>query len=126
MEVFECKYCGHRFLVARDHVDHEFICLKGPPKYTPVSNLDAARFNKAESPDQLNPRTALVAALEWYDEEIRAGRSIAHVIVLTGRDSPAHVGASGTRYFQAGTYRHHGQMGLCLEGTHMIRDSASD
>jgi hypothetical protein len=85
----------------------------------PVASLDAARFHRAEHPAHLNPRTALVAALEWYDAQTEKPT---HIQVLVGRDIGPE-GCSGTKFFQAGAYRHHAQMGLCLETMEMIRES---
>ena len=86
-----------------------------------ITSLGARRFNAANHPGGLNPRTALEAALEWLDNP-ESGK-VQHVIVLVGRDAAEHPGASSTRFFQAGEYRHHAQMGLCLEAMHMIRES---
>lgn len=88
----------------------------------PIS-LDAARFARTSVPAHLNPRAALEAALRWLDEQDAKGVKIRHVVVITGRDAPDHDSGSGTKYFQAGDYRHHAQMGLCFEGMQMIRDS---
>lgn len=86
--------------------------------------MDAARFNKASHPAHLDPRTALMAALEWYDA-LEADDKPAHITVLVGRNV-GDEGCSGTKFFQAGTYRHHSQMGLCFEAMNMIRESGSD
>lgn len=124
-----CAHCGAGFDFALNRVVHAANCPYTPGHVAglvPVANLDAARFNRAEKPTDLTPRTALIAALEWVAEQEAAGVPIAHLIVLTGGDGPDHPGASRTRFFQAGTYRHHAQMGLCVEGMHMMRDSGSD
>jgi hypothetical protein len=86
------------------------------------TSIEAARFYRADKPEELNPRTALVAALEFFDDA-PADDKPTHIIVLVGRDVKENQGGSGTKFFQAGAYRHHGQMGLCLEAMHMIRDS---
>lgn len=83
-----------------------------------VRNLNVARFNKIADPAAHDPTSALDAALEWIkslDEKPQ------HIVVFVGQDFPD--GSSGTRYFQAGSYRHHAQQGLCLEGIHMLRES---
>jgi hypothetical protein len=85
----------------------------------PIVSLGARRFHNATHPAMLDPRTALEAAMEWLNDPTTP--KAAHVIVIVGRD--VEDGGSGTRYFQAGDYRHHGQMGLMLEGMHMIRES---
>lgn len=94
---------------------HLIDCVNAPK----ISTLAAARFNKARHPSHLDPRAALAAALEWYDAQTVKP---AHIVVLVGTDV-GDEGCSGTNFFQAGSYRHHGQMGLCLEAMHMIRES---
>lgn len=89
------------------------------------TSLEVARFYRAEKPEHTNPRSALVAALEFYDKQ-PADDKPTHIMVLVGRDAKENLGASGTSFYQAGTYRHHAQMGLCLEAMHMIRDSGRD
>ncbi len=120
-------FCGGAWS-AEDHgVKHTDDCpTKGPdsgPIYPDkteiVRSLDAARFNRASHPAHLNPRTALVAALEWYDAQEDKPQ---HIQVLVGRDV-GDEGCSGTKFFQAGNYRHHGQMGLCIEAMNMLRES---
>lgn len=88
----------------------------------PAASLDAARFYKAGKPEFASSRSAIVAALEYYDS-CPADEKPTHIMVLVGRDASENLGASGTTFFQAGTYRHHAQMGLCLEAMHMIRES---
>lgn len=78
----------------------------------------ARRFHKFGDPADHDPTVALQVAKEWIDANPDKPD---HVIVLIGRTTPD--GGSGTKYFQAGGYPHHGQMGLCLEGLHMIRGS---
>lgn len=86
-----------------------------------VSSLAAARFHKNSDPAAHDPATALDAAREWLKE---LDHEPNHIIVMVGRDMPD--GGSGTRYFQAGNYRHHAQMGLCHETMNMIRESADE
>lgn len=85
------------------------------------SNFTLHRYNRITDPAAHSPRAALEAALAAYDELDPAERPT-HIIVLTGRDLDD--GGSGTRYFQAGSYRHHAQMGLLHEGAQMIRESS--
>ena len=121
-----CDICDGMENIATMAIDHKLSCPHHPDaiaqqQSAPVASLGARRFYAANHPSGLEPRTALEAALEWIDNP-ETGK-VQHIIVLVGSDSPEHRGASGTRFFQAGEYRHHGQMGLCLEGMHMIRDS---
>ena len=85
-----------------------------------VASIASARFDRAVHCEDVSPRDAIVAALEWVD---KAEAKPAHVIVMIGQDTPGKATASGTKFFQAGTYRHHAQMGLCLEAMHLIRES---
>ena len=90
-----------------------------PTVASSISSLDAKRFDRATHHSEIDPRTALMAALEWYDAQ---EEKPAHIAVLVGREV-GDEGCSGTKFFQAGTYRHHAQMGLCLEAMHLIRES---
>lgn len=83
-----------------------------------VRSFGVARFNKISDPAAHDATTALDAAREWIKT---LDHSPDHIIVLIGRDMPD--GSSGTRFFQAGSFRHHAQQGLCAEGAHMIRES---
>lgn len=121
MDPFICRWCDRRFMVAADHVKHEDDC-PARPKPAPVASMAAARFDRATHPEELTGRDALVAALAWWDS-CPADEKPTHVIVMIGRDTPGKTTASGTKFFQAGTYRHHAQMGLCLEAMHQIRES---
>ena len=84
-----------------------------------TDEIAVARFNKTDDPAKSRPLDALEAAKKCIESE----GSVEHVIVLVGRTMED--GSSGTRFFQAGSYPHHGMMGLCLEGMHMIRESGS-
>lgn len=86
-----------------------------------ISSIGVAKFDRATHPQGLSPRHALEKALADYDA---VEKKPVHIIVMFGRDMED--GSSGTRYFQAGAYRHHAQMGLCLEAMHMMRESGSD
>jgi hypothetical protein len=88
----------------------------------PVASIGAARFDRATHPEEVSPRDVLVAALDWVDG-LHDDDPATHIIILIGRDTPGKQTASGTKFFQAGTYRHHAQMGLCLEAMHLIRES---
>lgn len=81
-------------------------------------SFTARRFDKYGDPAAHDPIAALQVAKEWIDANPDKPD---HVIVLIGRTTED--GGSGTKYFQAGSYPHHAQMGLCLEGQNMIRES---
>lgn len=87
-----------------------------------ITSFGIAKFDRATHPSNLEPRTALEKALSDYDA---VDEKPMHIIVMVGRDI-GDEGCSGTRYYQAGNYRHHAQMGLCLEAMHMIRESGRD
>lgn len=134
-------HCGcpmtHNFADNKYLVEHRPTCPHHPdrinaaklaadaPAPAPVASMDLARFKRADKPAEVNARAALEAAMEWIDDPETPKPT--HIIVLVGRDAsePGQEGASATRFFQAGGYRHHGQMGLCLEAMHMIRESGS-
>lgn len=123
---FYCKWCDKRFLVARDHVDHEDACTcrtdQPKPPSAIVSSIGAAQFKRTDKPAHLRPVTALDAAYEYVRDDNDIENPISHIIVIIGRDVGPE-GCSGTMFKQAGSYRHHAQMGLCLEAMHMMRES---
>lgn len=83
-----------------------------------VVNLAARRFEKNTDASEHNPRDALYAALEWHSDPETAAD---HIIVCLGR-TPEN-GGSATKWFQAGKYEYHGQVGLLFETMNMIRDN---
>lgn len=84
---------------------------------TGTIDLAARRFHQgSDKPRDTSINDMLAAA----SEHIRETPEVEHVIVIIGRTID---GASGTKFFQAGSYTHHGQMGLMLEGMHMVRES---
>jgi hypothetical protein len=78
----------------------------------------AHRFNKIGDPSAHDPVSALVVAQEWIAQQENKPH---HVIVFVGRTTED--GSSGTKYFQAGNYPAHAQIGLCMEGMLMLRGS---
>lgn len=78
----------------------------------------ARRFAKFGNPAAHDPRVVLDVAREWIDQQAEKPN---HIIILIGRTTPEN--ASATKYFQAGDYAHHAQMGLMLEAMHMVRGS---
>lgn len=124
-----CKSCrGHLNFADMEFV-HEPNCLSlvetlipDEPAPPPVASISTARFERAAHPEEITPRDALVAALDWLDD-CAPDEKPTHLMVLIGKDMVGKLTASGTKFFQAGTYRPHAQMGLCLEAMHRIRES---
>lgn len=131
-----CDLCGGTWNVEDHAIRHAPQCPNHadaiddtpvePIRPAPVASIAKARFEKASAddrkPEHALPRDALVVALDYVDSHA-PGEGPTHIMVLIGRDAPENRGASGTTFYQAGTYRHHAQMGLCLEAMHMIRES---
>jgi hypothetical protein len=82
-----------------------------------VVSLAASRFDKATHPRELPALDALDAARKWAMENDAPD----HVIVIFGRTMKD--GCSATKFFQSGSFSHHAQMGLCMEGMMEMRDS---
>lgn len=89
-----------------------------------VIDFGKMKFAHRTKPDQHQPITALREAVDWLIGAEENGTHVDHVIVLFGRTTPE--GASGTKFFQAGKYPHHAQMGLCSEGALLIRETGDD
>lgn len=83
-----------------------------------VINLTVARFNQgnADASDH-SPQDALEAAMAYLDDPEMGNPD--HIIVCLGR-TPED-GGSATKWFQAGSYEYHAQMGLLFETQQMIR-----
>jgi hypothetical protein len=75
------------------------------------------RLEKMQDPSKTPLELACDAAKAWVKES-----GAEHVIIVVGRSDGEN--GSATRYFQAGTYSYHAQMGLLWEGQQMIRESA--
>lgn len=120
-----CRKLGCQPDIATNSITHAHECPLRPGHIAgvvPVASIAAARFERAVHSEDVGPRDALQAALDWFDG-CPADDKPDHVIIMIGRDTPNLATASGTKFFQAGTYRHHAQMGLCLEAMHRIRES---
>lgn len=130
----KCQSCGIARAEAPEKCDNRLFAsdaalfekLIAPPPAAPIGakpiSMAAARFDKAVHPEDLPARDALVAAMDFVDS-CPLDDKPTHIIVLIGRDPVDFATASGTKFFQAGKYRHHAQMGLCLEAMHQIRES---
>lgn len=96
------------------------ICPCGPTEDRappPVVSFAAARFDKVGDPAKHKPADALEAALEWVKNPENGPYN--HVIICLGRT--VEDGGSATKWFQAGDYQYHAQMGLLFETGQMIR-----
>ncbi len=85
-----------------------------------MDELAKHRWNKIDRPSMHEPRTAIMAALDKYDE-LPVEKRPDHVIVVFGRN--CEDGSDGTTFFQAGKFTHYSMMGLMLEAREMIRES---
>jgi hypothetical protein len=90
------------------------------PEPTNVVSLSTERFKRDRDPANHNPRAALERAMEVFDE-LPSDRNITHAIVLFAIRTDD--GLCGTRFIQAGTADHHGQMGLIAEAQNLIREA---
>jgi hypothetical protein len=127
-----CTECGgtHKIYVERDmewrdcpYCDEQGnTILRFDKALAPVASLAVAKFDKDTNPKNHSPRAALEKALLAYDEA-PDGEKPDHIIVCVGWNY-AEKNLSGTTYYQAGKYAHHGQMGLMFEAQHMIRESS--
>lgn len=84
-----------------------------------VINLAAVRFDKNTDASEHSPRDALEAAMAYLEDPEMGNPN--HIIVCLGR-TPED-GGSATKWFQAGSYEYHAQMGLLFETQQMIRDN---
>lgn len=82
--------------------------------------LSAARFDNAKFPQGLPVVSAIDAVKKWILETPEEDRP-QHVIILTGRTDEN--GASQQRFFQAGNYGGHAQIGLLVCGLEQLSDS---
>lgn len=143
-EFDRCEHCGAQFSLATQHTEHKpncpthhlhvrtigamncRLCNAPPPLHsancsnaTTVASLAAKRFEKIGDPSAHEALSALDVARDWVLNHAEGAPD--HIIVLIGRTTSDN--SSGTKYFQAGSYPHHAQMGLCFEGMEMMRDS---
>jgi hypothetical protein len=92
-----------------------------PPKLSAVvSSISAAKFKRTKDTREVSPLDALEAAKEWILSLPQDERP-SHLIVFTGANDAE--GNGRTRFFQAGDFGYHAQLGLCQAGTRMIDDS---
>lgn len=116
-----CPKCFTTPCICRPVIEVEQKVYFSRPESAPatVTSIGAARFNKdTASPKDCNPRDALEAALAYLDH---VDDKPDHIIVLFGRTSEG--GGSATKWFQAGSYEYHAQIGLLYEGGQMIREN---
>lgn len=106
MEWLDCEHC--------DEDGNTFLRDKSK-----VVSIAAARFNKISDASEHDPRDALEAAMEYLDDPENGSPD--HVIICFGR-TPKD-GGSATKWFQAGSYEYHAQMGLLVEAGNMIREN---
>jgi hypothetical protein len=85
-----------------------------------VDELAVRRFDKETEADKCKPLDALEAAKKWILERPE-DEAVEHLIIFTGRTTPE--GASATRFFQAGSYASHAQIGLIESGKMQIYES---
>lgn len=83
-----------------------------------IDEFSLRRFDKITDPAAHGPTAALDAAKKWIMEQPEEDRT-QHVIVFCGRTTPD--GGSAHRFFQAGSYPHHAQLGLIMAGLGMLQ-----
>lgn len=86
-----------------------------------IVDFQKEKFARNLNPAANDPVTALREALDWVIAAAATGTPVDHIIICLGRTTDDN--GSGTKYFQAGKFAHHGQMGLLFEVQHMVRDS---
>lgn len=123
----KCNFCGGEYSAVYNGVVHAENCLtnqEGQKAREPdnIRSLGAARFDKNIHPAKLSPRAALERAMQFFDE---CDEKPNHIIVIVGRNY-GDQGCSETKFYQAGDYRHHSQMGLLVECSHLIRESSTE
>lgn len=84
-----------------------------PPK---VSSLAARRFYQTSDTTETAVCDALEAAIEWAKQE-----KPDHVMIIFGKNT---VEDSTSKYFQAGIYGYHAQLGLCQNNVMALRESS--
>lgn len=85
-----------------------------------VVSLTRERFKRDTNPNNHASRAALEQALGAMDE-MQDGKRVTHCIVLFAIETDD--GLCGTRFIQAGSADHHGQMGLIAEAQCLLREA---
>ena len=85
-----------------------------------VVSLTRERFKRDTNPNNHAPRAALEQALGAMNE-MQDGKRVTHCIVLFAIETDD--GLCGTRFIQAGSADHHGQMGLIAEAQCLLREA---
>jgi hypothetical protein len=83
-----------------------------------ITDFSARRWEAVEDPACHDAADALRAAMRAMDHDEKKPE---HIIVMFG--GTASDGSSRTRFFQAGSYAHHAQLGLVEDAKHMMRES---
>lgn len=83
-----------------------------------VTDFSARRWDAVDDPAKHDVAEALRAAMRALENDEKPPE---HIIVAFGRNTED--GSSATRFFQAGGYQYHAQMGLLYEAAQMIRES---
>ena len=81
-----------------------------------MDELARKRWERKSSPQDHGPREALEAALDAFEKE-----QPDHVIVVFGKTCEEK--GDRTHFFQAGSYSHHGQLGLITEAAALMREN---
>lgn len=105
---------------APEPTKQEKEAITEPPSPVNVVSLTRERFNRDRNPANHSPRAALEQAIGVFDE-LPSDREITHAIVLFAIKT--NDGGCGTRFIQAGSADHHGQMGLIAEAQQLIREA---
>lgn len=96
----------------------EAVSMISPPEN--VVSLTRERFKRDTNPNNHASRAALEQALGAMDE-MQDGKRVTHCIVLFAIETDD--GLCGTRFIQAGSADHHGQMGLIAEAQCLLREA---
>ena len=94
------------------------VRVVAPPEN--VVSLTRERFKRDTNPNNHAPLAALEQALGAMDE-MQDGKRVTHCIVLFAIETDD--GLCGTRFIQAGSADHHGQMGLIAEAQCLLREA---
>lgn len=125
MAMAEFCYACNQYRPCACSVKLEFTSKPLPALPTPeesenVVSLTRERFKRDTNPNNHAPRAALEQALGAMDE-MQDGKRVTHCIVLFAIETDD--GLCGTRFIQAGSADHHGQMGLIAEAQCLLREA---